>query len=61
MDRLERKRLMLLFTHRPMPESDRLGSDRISQSALRLAPLGVEGQELLAAFLGEKASSHPKT
>jgi predicted ATPase/class 3 adenylate cyclase len=54
MDRLERKRLMLLFTHRPMVENDRIGSNRISQSALRLAPLGVaEGQRLLAAFLGE--------
>jgi predicted ATPase/class 3 adenylate cyclase len=54
MDRLERKRLMLLFTHRPMPEHDRIGSNRISQSALRLAPLGVaEGRALLVAFLGE--------
>jgi predicted ATPase/class 3 adenylate cyclase len=54
MDRLERKQLMLLFTHRPMPENDRFGSNRISQSALRLAPLGeAEGHELLAAFLGQ--------
>lgn len=54
-ERLERKRLMLLFTHRPVAENDRLGSDRISQSALRLVPLGVdEGQELLAALLGRQ-------
>jgi predicted ATPase/class 3 adenylate cyclase len=54
MERLERTRLMLLFTHRPMPENDRIGSNRISQSALRLAALGaVEGRELLAAFLGQ--------
>jgi predicted ATPase/class 3 adenylate cyclase len=54
MDRLEHKRLMLLFTHRPLAENDRFGSNRISQSALRLAPLGVaEGHALLAAFLGE--------
>jgi adenylate cyclase len=45
---------MLLFTHRPSAENDRFGSNRISQSALRLAPLGAaEGHELLAAFLGE--------
>ena len=56
MDRLESGRLMLLFTHRPMPENDRLASNRISQSALRLAPLDLaEGQELLAAFLGQQA------
>lgn len=55
MDRLERKRLMLLFTHRPLAENDRLGSDRISQSALRLLPLGaVEGEALLAALLGQR-------
>ena len=55
MDRLESGRLMLLFTHRPMAENDRLGSNRINQSALRLAPLGLaEGQELLAAFLGHE-------
>jgi predicted ATPase/class 3 adenylate cyclase len=54
MDRLEHKRLMLLLTHRPLAENDRLGSNRISQSALRLGPLGVaEGHKLLAAFLGE--------
>jgi adenylate cyclase len=54
-DRLERKRLMLLFTHRPMAENDRFGSNRISQSALRLASLGATaGRQLLAAFLGEE-------
>lgn len=50
-DRLERTRLMLLFTHRPMLELDQFGSDRISHTTLRLAPLGVaDGQKLLAAF-----------
>ena len=56
MDRLESGRLMLLFTSRPTAENDRLGSNRINQSALRLAPLGLaEGQELLIAFLGHEA------
>ena len=51
MDRLERTRLMLLFTHRPMPEMDQLASGRISHTTLRLVPLGVaDGQKLLAAF-----------
>jgi adenylate cyclase len=55
MDRLESSRLMLLFTHRPMAENDRLASNRINQSALRLAPLGLaEGKELLAALLGHQ-------
>jgi predicted ATPase/class 3 adenylate cyclase len=51
MDRLERTRLMLLFTHRPMPEMDQFASGRISHTTLRLVPLGVaDGQKLLAAF-----------
>ncbi|WFU43703.1 adenylate/guanylate cyclase domain-containing protein [Bradyrhizobium sp. CB82] len=51
MDRLERTRLMLLFTHRPMLELDRFGSSRISHTTLRLPPLGdVDGQRLLAAY-----------
>ncbi|SFJ76900.1 adenylate/guanylate cyclase domain-containing protein [Bradyrhizobium sp. cf659] len=51
MDRLERTRLMLLFTHRPMLELDQFGSSRISQATLRLPPLGdADGQKLLAAY-----------
>ncbi|WBL76424.1 tetratricopeptide repeat protein [Bradyrhizobium xenonodulans] len=51
MDRLERTRLMLLFTHRPMLELDQFGSSRISQATLRLPPLGdADGQRLLAAY-----------
>ena len=54
MDRLERTRLMLLFTHRPMSDIDQFSSNRISQTALRLTPLGVtDGQKLLGAFFGE--------
>ncbi|MEH2564178.1 adenylate/guanylate cyclase domain-containing protein [Bradyrhizobium sp. AZCC 2289] len=50
-DRLERSRLMLVFTHRPMLEMDQSGSGRISHTTLRLAPLGVaDGQKLLAAL-----------
>lgn len=51
MDRLERTRLMLLFTHRPMLELDQFGSSRISHTTLRLPPLGdTDGQRLLAAY-----------
>lgn len=51
MDRLERTRLMLLFTHRPMLELDQFGSGRISHTTLRLPPLGdADGQRLLAAY-----------
>jgi adenylate cyclase len=54
MDRLERGRLMLLFTHRPTLEMDQLGSSRISHTTLRLAPLSIaDGQKLLAAFFGD--------
>ncbi|MCP3409904.1 adenylate/guanylate cyclase domain-containing protein [Bradyrhizobium sp. CCGB01] len=53
MDRLERTRLMLLFTHRPMLELDQFGSARISHTTLRLPPLGeADGQGLLAAYFG---------
>ena len=62
MDRLEHKRLMLLFTQRPTSENDRFGSNRISQSALRLAPLGVtEGHALLTVLLGQHCVKSAKT
>lgn len=51
MDRLERTRLMLLFTHRPTLELDQFGSGRISHTTLRLLPLcDADGQNLLAAY-----------
>ncbi|MGY8678099.1 adenylate/guanylate cyclase domain-containing protein [Bradyrhizobium sp. UFLA05-153] len=54
MDRLERTRLMLLFTHRPMLELDQFGSGRISHTTLRLPPLGdADGQKLLAAYFSQ--------
>ena len=54
MDRLDRMRLMLLITHRPAMENDQLDSCRISHTALRLSPLGIEdGRRLLAALFGE--------
>jgi predicted ATPase len=60
MDRLERTRLMLLVTHRPMLEMDQFGSGRISHTTLRLAPLGVtDGQTLLAAFFSQGWSDPP--
>ncbi|MGY4623026.1 adenylate/guanylate cyclase domain-containing protein [Bradyrhizobium sp. USDA 4486] len=53
MDRLERTRLMLLFTHRPVLELDPFGSSRISHTTIRLPPLGdADGRSLLAAYFG---------
>lgn len=52
MDRLERMRLMLLFTHRPALV-DQLGSSRISHTTIRLSPLAdADGRKLLAAYFG---------
>ena len=60
MDRMERTRLMLLFTHRPMLEMDQLGSGRISHTTLRLGPLGfADGQKLLTAFFSQGWSQSP--
>lgn len=58
MDRLERSRLMLLFTHRPMSALDQLDSSRMNHSALRLTPLrAVDGKRMLAAFFGDDSST----
>ncbi|WGD55391.1 adenylate/guanylate cyclase domain-containing protein [Bradyrhizobium sp. CB1650] len=60
MDRLERTRLMLLFTHRPMLELDQFGSSRISHTTLRLPPLGdADGQRLLAAYFSHGSHELP--
>jgi len=60
MDRLERRQLMLLFTHRPLLELDQFGSGRISHTTLRLAPLdAADGQKLLAAFFSHGWSESP--
>jgi predicted ATPase/class 3 adenylate cyclase len=54
MDRLERTRLMLVVTHRPAADIGQFNSNRISQSALRLAPLtATDGQTLLSALFGD--------
>lgn len=54
MDRMERSRLMLVVTHRPAIENDRLDSSRFSHTTLRLSQLGNEdGRRLLAALFGE--------
>ena len=54
MDRLERTRLMLLVTQRPVLENDQLNSSRVGHIALRLPPLSPsDGRRLLAAFFGE--------
>jgi len=54
MDRLDRSRLMLVVTHRPGLESEQLDATKVSQSALRLAPLSqAEGERLLAALFGQ--------
>jgi predicted ATPase/class 3 adenylate cyclase len=53
MDRLERRRLMLVFTHRPTLDTEQLESSRISHTTLRLVPLDADdGRKLLAALLG---------
>ncbi|WP_407119705.1 adenylate/guanylate cyclase domain-containing protein [Bradyrhizobium sp. STM 3561] len=50
MDRLERTRLMLLFTHRPV-QVDQFGSSRISHTTIRLSPLDdADGRRLLSAY-----------
>ncbi len=54
MDRLERPRLILVFTHRPTFDAEQLDSRRISHTTLRLAPLDDnDGRRLLAALFGE--------
>jgi adenylate cyclase len=54
MDRLERRRLMLVFTHRPTFDVDQLDSSRISHTTIRLAPLDdSDGRKLLASLFGE--------
>lgn len=58
MDRLERRRLMLLVTHRPTPDMEQLDSGRISHSTLRLAPLGTDvSGALVDALLGRSRNS----
>jgi adenylate cyclase len=53
MDRLERNRLMLLTTHRPAFETDRLNSAKASLTTLRLSPLSsADGHHLLSALFG---------
>ncbi len=57
MDRLERGRLMLLFTHRPIAETDLLNSSRVSHTTIRLPPLsGESARDMLAAFFGPDGS-----
>jgi predicted ATPase/class 3 adenylate cyclase len=54
MDRLERRRLMLVFTHRPTFDVEQLDSSRISHTTLRLVALDDnDGQKLLASLFGE--------
>jgi predicted ATPase/class 3 adenylate cyclase len=54
MDRLERRRLMLVFTHRPTFDVEQLDSSRISHTTLRLAPLDDnDGRKLLASLFGQ--------
>ncbi len=52
-DRLERSRLMLVVTHRPLFEADHLDACRTGLTALRLAPLGQsDGRRLLSELFG---------
>ncbi len=52
-DRLERSRLMLVVTHRPLFEADHFDACRTGLTALRLAPLGpADGRRLLSELFG---------
>ena len=55
LDRLERARLMVVVTHRPIVEQDPFVSTRVSQTALRLTALDdAQGRMLLASYFGEE-------
>lgn len=57
MDRLERRRLMLVVTYRPTLGMDPLESRKTSHTALRLAPLtALQGRGLLTALFGQQWS-----
>lgn len=54
MDRLERQRLIVVFTHRPTFDVEQLDSRRISHTTLRLAPIDdIDGRKLLTSLFGE--------
>ncbi|HWK67698.1 MAG TPA: adenylate/guanylate cyclase domain-containing protein [Rhizobiaceae bacterium] len=54
MDRLERRRLMLLVTYRPTLDMDQLDSRKASHTKLRLPPLApAQGRSLLTALFGK--------
>ena len=54
MDRLERRRLILVFTHRPTFDVEQLDSRRISHTTLRLGPLNDGNvRNMLASLFGE--------
>jgi predicted ATPase len=54
MNRLERQRLIVVFTHRPTFDVEQLDSRRISHTTLRLAPLDdIDGRKLLTSLFGE--------
>ena len=64
LDRLERARLMLVVTHRPLVELDPFGSSRVSQTAIRLTALDdAQCRTLLASYFGEECvrASAPMT
>jgi predicted ATPase/class 3 adenylate cyclase len=55
LDRLDKARLMVVVTHRPMAELDLFGSSRVSQTALRLTALDeAQCRTLLASYFGEE-------
>jgi len=61
MDRLEGRRLMLVFTHRPAAEVDQPDSSRISHTALRLAQLSAaNARKMLTAFFGAECERWPE-
>src|SRR5262249_43611235 len=51
--------LMLVVTHRPAADIGQFNSNRISQSALRLATLtAADGQKLVSALFGDDGTAH---
>jgi predicted ATPase len=59
-DRLADRPLMLLVTHRPVPEADMLVTSRATYTAIHLGPLpAADTETLLGAFFGPSARRLP--
>jgi adenylate cyclase len=59
-DRLADRPLMLLVTHRPVPDADMLVTSRATHTAIHLGPLpAADSETLLGAFFGPSTSRLP--